>query len=167
MYEIDGCEREDNPPRLKRKRRVFPRPTYKASSACALRCAGAANSCEYVHGGAIAVVIIFRENFVQKSTCKFGLHYKGRRCDSACLILPSENQAHFLFRIRYYKRRSFNVRIISALTLTKDGILLEICVRIASVLLSKQPAGYLKKTANYLEIVSGLRVSTMLQNKTE
>ena len=38
MHEIDGSEGVDDPPPVKRTRRVFPRPTYKASSACALRC---------------------------------------------------------------------------------------------------------------------------------
>ena len=55
----DGSEGEDNTPRVKRTRRVFPRPTYKASFACALRCSGAANPCEYVRGRAIAVVDYF------------------------------------------------------------------------------------------------------------
>ena len=32
MHEIDGSEGEDNSPRVKRT--VFPRPAYKASSAC-------------------------------------------------------------------------------------------------------------------------------------
>ena len=35
MHEINGSDGEDNSPRVKRARRVFPRPTYKASSACA------------------------------------------------------------------------------------------------------------------------------------
>ena len=35
MCEIDGSEGEDIPPRLKRTRRTFSGPTYKASSACA------------------------------------------------------------------------------------------------------------------------------------
>ena len=48
MHEIDGSEGEDKPPRVKRTRRVFPRPTDNASSARALRCSRAANSCEYV-----------------------------------------------------------------------------------------------------------------------
>ena len=56
MHEIDGSEGEDSPPRVKHTRRVFPRPTYKASSACAVRCSGAANSCVYVRVRAIAVV---------------------------------------------------------------------------------------------------------------
>ena len=35
MNEIDESEGVDNPPRVKRARRVFPRPTYNTSSACA------------------------------------------------------------------------------------------------------------------------------------
>ena len=35
MHEIDGIEEEDNPPRVMRTRRIFPRPACKASSACA------------------------------------------------------------------------------------------------------------------------------------
>ena len=35
MHEIDGSEGDINPPRVKRIRRVFPCPTYNASSACA------------------------------------------------------------------------------------------------------------------------------------
>ena len=102
MHEIDESEREYNPPCVKRTRRVFPRSNYIVSSACALRCSGAANSCEYVRGRATAgLLIIFRENFVKQTTCKAGFHYKGRRADSARLTLPSENQARFLFRIRY------------------------------------------------------------------
>ena len=103
MPDIDGSEGEDNPPRMKRTRRVFPRPTYKASSACALRCSVARNSWEYVVERS-PLLIILHEGFLQETTSKFGFHYKGRRSDSARLILPSENQAHFLFRIRYYKR---------------------------------------------------------------
>ena len=51
-------EGEDNP----RTRRVFPHPTYpayKAPSACALRCSGAANTCECVRSRAIAVADCF------------------------------------------------------------------------------------------------------------
>ena len=59
MREIYGSEGEHNPPRVKRTRCAFPRPTYKASSACALRCSGAENSCVYVRGRAIAVVDFF------------------------------------------------------------------------------------------------------------
>ena len=103
MHEIDRSEGEDNPPRVKRTRRVFPRHTCKASSACALRCSGRANSWEYVVERS-PLLIIFHEGFLQKPICKFGFHYKGRRSDYVRLILPSENPAHFLFRIRYYKR---------------------------------------------------------------
>ena len=56
MHEIDGREGGENPPRLERTWRVFHRPIYKASSACALRFSGAANSCEYVRSRAVAVV---------------------------------------------------------------------------------------------------------------
>ena len=47
------------------------------------------------------LLIIFGEKFVQKAIGKFGSHFKGRRSDYAGLILPSQNQAHVLFRIRY------------------------------------------------------------------
>ena len=67
MHEIDGSEGEGSPPRVKRTRRVFPRPTYNASSACALRCSGAANSCEYVRGRAIAVVDYFSREVCSKT----------------------------------------------------------------------------------------------------
>ena len=62
----------------------------------------AANSCEYVRGRGIAVVgwLIFARTLLKKTLCKFGLHSKGRRSDSTRLILPSKNQASFLFRIR-------------------------------------------------------------------
>ena len=46
MHEIDGSEGEDNPSRV--NTRVFPRSTYKASSASMLRCSGPANSYQYV-----------------------------------------------------------------------------------------------------------------------
>ena len=48
---VDARDRRERggkqPSREARTRRVFPRPTYKASSTGALRCSGAANSCEY------------------------------------------------------------------------------------------------------------------------
>ena len=66
MHEIDGNNGEDNPPRVKRTRRVFPRPIYEASSARALRCSGVANSCEYVRGRAIAVVDCFSRELCSK-----------------------------------------------------------------------------------------------------
>ena len=67
MLEIDGSEGEDDPPCLKRTRRGFPRPTYEASSVCALRCSGAANLRVYVRSRAIAAVDYFPESFVQKT----------------------------------------------------------------------------------------------------
>ena len=76
MHKIDGSEGGDSPPRVKRTRRVFPRPTYKAPSACALRCSGAANSCEYVRDRAIAAVIIFLENFVKIQSLNSGFMIK-------------------------------------------------------------------------------------------
>ena len=75
MHDIDGSEGRDNPPHVKRTRRVFPRPIYKASSACALRCSSAANSCENAVERS-PLLIIFHEGFVKKTICKFGLHYK-------------------------------------------------------------------------------------------
>ena len=58
-----------------------------------------------VHSRTIAVVGFFSRGLSSKTTRgKFGFHYKGRRSDSARLILPSESQAHFLFRMRYYSR---------------------------------------------------------------
>ena len=68
MHEIDGSEGEDNPRRVKRTRRGFPHPTYKASSACALRCSGAINSCEYYVVERSLLLIIFCENFVEKQS---------------------------------------------------------------------------------------------------
>ena len=41
------------------------------------------------------LLIIFRASFVQKAVCKFGVHSKGCRSDSACLILRPENPSHF------------------------------------------------------------------------
>ena len=64
MHKIDGSEGEDINPRVMRARRVFPRPTYKAYSACALTCSGAANSCEYVRGRAIAVI-----DYISRELC--------------------------------------------------------------------------------------------------
>ena len=58
-----------------------------------------------VHSRTIAVVGFFSRGLSSNTTRgKFGFHYKGRRSDSARLILPSESQAHFLFRMRYYSR---------------------------------------------------------------
>ena len=76
MHEIDGSDGEDNPPRVKRTRRVFPRPTYEASSACALRCSGAANSRECVRSQATAVVDHFSRQLCSETICKFIFHYK-------------------------------------------------------------------------------------------
>ena len=59
MHDIDRSQGEGNPARVKRTRRVFPRPTDKASSACALRCSGAANSGECVRNRAIEFVADF------------------------------------------------------------------------------------------------------------
>ena len=56
---------------LKRTRHVFLRPTYKASSAYALRCSGAANSCEYAVERS-PLVIILRETFVEKTSVNLG-----------------------------------------------------------------------------------------------
>ena len=67
MHEIDKSEGEDNPPRVKRTRRGLPRPTYKVSSACALRCSGAANSCKYVRSRAIAVVKYFSRELLENN----------------------------------------------------------------------------------------------------
>ena len=99
MHEINGSEGEHNRLRVKRTRRVFPRPTYKASSACALTCSGRANS---VRTRAIAFVDFFPRGLSSKNNLQIPVDYKDRRSDSARLILPSEIQAHFLFRIRYY-----------------------------------------------------------------
>ena len=105
MREIDGSRGEDYPARVKRTRRVF-RPTYKASSACALRCPFAANLCECVCTTWLSDRVgLFFARILSKKICKFGVRYTGRLSDAARLILPSENQAHFLFRIRYYYRR--------------------------------------------------------------
>ena len=96
MLEIDLSEGEDNPPCLKRTRRGFPHPSYKASSVCALRCSGAANSCVYVRSQAIAVVAYFSRELIEKTFCiMFGFHYK--RCPSNCtrLILRPENLSRF------------------------------------------------------------------------
>ena len=67
MHEIVGGEEEDNPPRVKRTRRVFPRPTYKGSYVCALIYSGAANPCEYVRGRAIAVVDYYSRELCSKN----------------------------------------------------------------------------------------------------
>ena len=48
MREIDGIEGEDNPPRVKGTGRVFPPPTYNASTSSALGIFGTVNSCECV-----------------------------------------------------------------------------------------------------------------------
>ena len=71
MHEIDGSEGRDNPPHVKRTRRVFPRPIYKASSACALRCSSAANSCENAVERS-PLLIIFHEGFVKKQSVYSG-----------------------------------------------------------------------------------------------
>ena len=66
-HEIDGSEEEGNTPRVKRTRRGFPRPTFNASSVCALRCSGVVNSCVYVRSRAIPLLIIFRKNWLQET----------------------------------------------------------------------------------------------------
>ena len=71
MHEIDRSKGEDNPPRAKRTWRVLPRPTHKASSACALRCSGVANSWEYVVERS-PLLITFREAFVKKQYVNSG-----------------------------------------------------------------------------------------------
>ena len=58
-----------SPPCLKRTRRSFPRPAYKASSACALICSGAANPWMYVRIRAIAVVEYFSPELCWKKSC--------------------------------------------------------------------------------------------------
>ena len=66
MREIDGSEGEDNPPRVKRTRRAFPRLAYKASSACAEMLWF--SELARVRSQAIAVCFrLFLENFVQNN----------------------------------------------------------------------------------------------------
>ena len=113
MHEIDGSEGGDNLRRVKRTRRVFLRPTYKASCACALRYSGAANSCGYVVERS-PLLLIFSENFVQKSICNFSVQYKGCRSDSARLILRPEKKLHYVFGFGYASMRvDLNVMFFS------------------------------------------------------
>ena len=66
----------------------------KPSSVCALRCSGAADSCVYVRGRAIAVVDYFsRELCKQSAQCSGST--KGCLSDCARLILRPENPSHF------------------------------------------------------------------------
>ena len=100
--EIDGSEGEDNPPRVKHTRLVFLRPTCKASSACTLRCSGAAKSCGYVRGRAIGVVDYFfaRTVFKNQSASLVSLQRSSTRfCPPDYGVRQSSP-----FWIRYYMR---------------------------------------------------------------
>ena len=72
MHEIDLSEGGDNPARAKRTRHDFPRPIYNASSACALNCSGAANSCECVRSRAIVGVVIFSRTIFKTQSVHSG-----------------------------------------------------------------------------------------------
>ena len=71
MHEIDGNEGRDNPSRVKRTQRAYPRPTYKASAACALLkmlwCSEPVYMCVVKRS---PLLLIFRQNFVSKTICK-------------------------------------------------------------------------------------------------
>ena len=102
MHESEG---EDNPPRVKRTRRVFPSPHLQSLiCVCAemLWCSELMRVCMWCSDRRCCHV---SRELCQKQS-KFGFYYKGGISDSAPLILPSENQARFLFRICYYKRIS-------------------------------------------------------------
>ena len=70
MHEIDGSKGDDNPSRVKRTRRVFPRPIYTASSACSemLWCGELAR----VRSRAIAVGDYFARTLSQKQNVNLG-----------------------------------------------------------------------------------------------
>ena len=99
MYEIDGIGGKQNPARVKRTRRVFPRSICKASSARAemLWCGELVR----VLSRAIAVFDNFART-LPKKVCKFGFYCKGCRCDCARLVLRPgpENPSHLRNRMR-------------------------------------------------------------------
>ena len=121
-HEIDGSERQDNPTRVKSTRRVIPRLTYKASSACA----GMLWCDELVRVRTRAIAFTILRQLCRKKISKFGFRYKGCRFDSARLVLRPENTKtwyhihHLRVRTRDYIRdgpphtRTLNVRFNSS-----------------------------------------------------